>query len=90
MPLPQLFPHLNKRLHLARSWKTVVNEAAILICLLVEVPHGWQAEVSQIVAEFLKVFLAQHLCLSFVRASSHAGGFYTFRFAFATLREYPL
>jgi hypothetical protein len=31
------------------AWKTVINEAAISICLLVEVPHGWQAKVREAV-----------------------------------------
>jgi hypothetical protein len=71
-PPPQLFPHLNKRLHLARTRKTVVDEAAILVCPFVELPHvGW-AEVCEIVTEFLEIFLAQHFCFAVVGASCHA------------------
>ena len=57
-PLPQLFPNLNKSLHLAWSRKLVINEAAIFVRLLVEISHGWQAEMSETVPKFRKVFLA--------------------------------
>jgi hypothetical protein len=60
-----------------------INEAAILICLLVEVSHGWQAKVSEIMTKFRKVFLAQHLRFSLIRTPRHAGGFYYFRLVFA-------
>jgi len=86
-PLPQLFPNLNKSLHLARARETVINEAAILICPVVKLPHGWQAEVREIVTEFLEVFLAQHLRFALVGASGHAGEFCTFRLVFANIGE---
>jgi hypothetical protein len=83
-PLPQLFPHLNKGLHLAWAWKIAIDEAAILICLLVEVPHGWQTEVREIVPKFRKVFLAQHLSFSLIRTPRHRGRNFTlFRLVFA-------
>ena len=47
-------------MHLAGSRKTVINEAAVSVRLLVEISRGWQAEVSEIVSEFRNVFLAQH------------------------------
>jgi hypothetical protein len=72
-PFPQLLPNLNKGLHLARAWEIAIDEAAILIRLLVEVTHGWQAEMSEIVPKFRKVFLAQHLRISPVRTPSHRG-----------------
>ena len=65
------------------AWKTVINEAAISICLLVEVPHGWQAKVREIVTEFLEIFLAQHLRFSGVGTPGHAEEFYIFRLVFA-------
>jgi hypothetical protein len=55
-----------------------INEAAILISLLVEVSHGWQAEMCEIVPKFRKVFLAQHLRFSLIRTPSHAGNFTSF------------
>ena len=48
------------------------------MCLLVEVPHGWQAKVSETVPKFCKVFLTQHLCFSVIRTPSHAGDFTMF------------
>ena len=55
-----------------------INEAAVLMCLLVEVPHGWQAKVSETMTKFRKVFLAQHLRFSPIRTPSHAGDSTTF------------
>jgi len=49
----------------------VIDEAAILIRLLVEVSHGWQAKVSEIVPKFCKVFLAQHLRFALIGTPSH-------------------
>jgi hypothetical protein len=45
---------------------------------LVEVSQGWKAKVSEIMAKFRKVFLAQHLRFSLIRTPSHAGDFTTF------------
>ena len=39
---------------MARSGKTLRNHAAVPVRLIVEVSHGWQAEVSEIVTQFLK------------------------------------
>ncbi len=50
-----------------------INETAILIRLLVEVSHGWQAKVSETMPKFRKVFLAQHLRFSLIGTPSHAG-----------------
>jgi hypothetical protein len=77
-PLPQLFPNLNKSLHLAWRWKAVTNEAAILVRLLVEISHGWQTKVSEIIAKFRKVLFAQHLRFSIIGTASHAGDSTTF------------
>ena len=82
-PIPQLFPNLNKSLYLARSRKAVIDETAILISLFVEISHGWQAEVGEIVTQFLKVLLAQHLRFSLIGTPSHAGRFYYVRLLFA-------
>jgi hypothetical protein len=65
-------------LHLAWSRKTVINEAAIFVRLLVEISHGWQAKVSEIVPKFCKVFLTQHLRFSLIGTPSHAGDFTMF------------
>src|ERR1017187_271962 len=43
-PLPQLFPNLNQRLHLLRRGGLVVNQAAIAVRLIVEIPDGWEAQ----------------------------------------------
>src|ERR1700722_10906272 len=72
-PLPQLLPHLHQRLDLARARKMVVEKAAIAVCLLVEFPDGWQAEMREVVTKFLEVLLAQHLCLTLVGTAGHAG-----------------
>jgi hypothetical protein len=82
-PLPQLLPHLHERLDLARAGKMVVEKAAIAVCLLVEFPDGWQAEMREVVTEFLEVLLAQHLRLTLVGTPGHAGQFYNVRFYFA-------
>src|ERR1700686_3233948 len=73
-PLPQLLPHLHQRLDLARARKMVVEKAAIAVCLLVEFPDGWQAEMREVVTKLLEVLLAQHLCLTLVETPGHAGG----------------
>ena len=66
-----------------------------MVSLFVEISHGWQAEVGEIVTKFLKVLLAQHLRFSLIGTPSHAGGFYYFRLVFAichnlNVREPPL
>ena len=38
---------------------------------------------SEIMLEFRKIFLAEHLCFSLVMTPTHAGGFYTIRFVYA-------
>jgi hypothetical protein len=38
-----LLPHLDQRLHLLRSGQLVVDQSAIAVRLLVEIPNGWQA-----------------------------------------------
>jgi hypothetical protein len=72
-PFPQLFPNLNKRLHLAGAGNPAVNESAVPVALLVIVPHGGQAKMSQIMPEFREVLLAQHLRFSLVGTPSHTG-----------------
>jgi hypothetical protein len=72
-PLPQLFPHLDKRLHLTRAWKMTVDETAILIRPVVKLPHGWQAKVCEVVTELLEIFPAQHLRFALVGTPGHAG-----------------
>jgi len=83
-PFPQLFPHLNKSLYLARAWKTVVDEAAIAVGRLIELPHGRQAEMREVVSKFLEILLAQHLLVPPIWTPSHAGEFYSVRVLFAT------
>jgi hypothetical protein len=70
-PLPQLFPRLNKRLYLSWSREAAINEAAILVRLLVEIADCWQAEMRETVTEFCKFFLAQHLRFAAVGSSGH-------------------
>jgi hypothetical protein len=72
-PFPQLFPNLNKRLHLARARNATVNESAVPVALLVEVSHGGQAKMRESLSEFPEVLLAQHLRFSAVGASGHTG-----------------
>jgi len=58
-PLPQLLPHLHERLDLARAGKVVVDQAAIPLRLLVDIPNRRQAEMRQVVTEFLEVLAAE-------------------------------
>jgi hypothetical protein len=88
-PLPQLLPNLNKRLHLARARNATLNESAVPVALLVEVSHGGQAKMRESLAQFGKVFLAQHLRFSLVWASGHTGGFYSVRRLFANSQFLP-
>ena len=62
-------------MHLAWRWKAVINEAALFVRLLVEISYGWQAEMSEIMPEFRKVLLAQHLRFSGVGTPRHAEEF---------------
>jgi hypothetical protein len=49
----------------------VIDEAAILICAVVKLPHGGQAKVRETVTEFHEIFPTQHLRFALVRASGH-------------------
>ena len=83
-PFPQLLPHLDERLHLLRAGKSVVDHAAVLVRLLVEVPDSWQAEVREVVSKLLQVLFAQNLHLTWVWTPSHCGANSTlFRLVFA-------
>jgi hypothetical protein len=72
-PLPQLLPHLHEGLDLARAGKMVVEKAAVAIRLLVKIMNRRQAQMREVVTEFLEALLAQHLSLSLVGTPSHAG-----------------
>lgn len=56
----------------------VINEAAVLVRLLVEISHGWQAKVSDTMPKLCEVLLAQRLRFSFIGTPRHAGDFTTF------------
>ena len=43
-----------------------VDEAAVAVGRLVEIPNGWQAEVGEAVAEFFQVCLSQHFPFALV------------------------
>jgi hypothetical protein len=62
----------------------VIDQAAISIRLLVEIPDGWQAQVRQATSEFVEIFLTQDLSLALIGTPGHAGAFYSFRRLFAT------
>jgi hypothetical protein len=51
----------------------VVEKAAVAIRLLVKIMSRRQAQMREVVTEFLEVLLAQHLSLSLVGTPSHAG-----------------
>ena len=70
-PLPQLFPHLDKRLNLLRSRDSIVDESAVLMRALVELPHSGQAQVCEVVTNLLEVLLAQHFRFAFIRAAGY-------------------
>jgi hypothetical protein len=53
----------------------IVDEAAIAVRNLVELPNGWRAQMREVVAKFLEVLLAQHLLVLLIWAPSHAGEF---------------
>src|ERR1700721_3544917 len=80
-PFPQLFPNLNKRLHLARARNATVNQSAVPVALLVKVPHGGQAKMRETLAQFREIFLAQHLRFSAVGAWGPGAGFICFVFS---------
>jgi hypothetical protein len=61
----------------------IVDEAAIAVRNLVELPDGRQAEMREVVTEFLEVFLAQHLLVPPIWAPRHAGQFYNLLLLFA-------
>jgi hypothetical protein len=81
-PLPQLLPQLNEGLDLARAGKVVVDQAAVTVRLLVEVANCRQAQMCEVVTDFLEIVLAQHLRFALVGTQGHAGAFYSFRFSF--------
>ena len=70
-PLPQLPPHLDKSLHLLRSWNAIVDEPAILVRLLVILSHGRHAQMRKAVAKVPQVFLAQHSRFAPVGTACH-------------------
>lgn len=72
-PLPQLFPHLNKRLNLLWRRNAVVHKSAILVCRFIVLAYGLQAQVREVVPEFLEMFLAQNFGFAFVGAAGHQG-----------------
>jgi hypothetical protein len=57
-PLPQLFPHLHQRLHLLWTRQPIVDQPAITIRAIVEIPHRRHAQMRQIVTHFLQLVLA--------------------------------
>jgi hypothetical protein len=64
----------------------IVDQAAIAVRLLVEVPDGWEAEMRQALAQFGEVFFAEDFRFSLVGTPSHGAQFYNFRYLFATAR----
>ncbi len=73
-PFPQLLPGLDECLHLSGTRKTVVNQPAILIRLLVQITNRRHAEVREAVTEFFEVLLAQNLRLLAIRRARHGEG----------------
>jgi hypothetical protein len=61
----------------------IVDEAAIAVRNLVELPNGWQAQMCKVVAKFLEVLLAQHLLVPPIWAPRHRGKAYNIRLLFA-------
>jgi hypothetical protein len=47
-PFPQLFPDLDKRLHLPGTRNAAVDQSAILICLLIEIPNSGQVRCARL------------------------------------------
>src|ERR1700730_18474382 len=80
-PFPQLLPGLDECLHLSGTGKTVVDQPAILIRLLVKITNRRHAEVREVVTEFFEVLLAQNLRLLAIRRARHwESDFSTFAF----------
>ena len=71
MPFPQLLPGLDECLHLSGTGKTVVDQPAILIRLLVKLTNRRHAEVREVVTEFFEVLPAQNLPLLAIRTAGH-------------------
>jgi len=70
-PFPQLLPGLDECLHLSGTRKTVVDQPAVLIRLLVKITNRRHAEVREVVTEFFEVLLAQNLRLLAIRTARH-------------------
>ena len=70
-PLPQLLPNLDQSLHLPRAWKPAVDQPAIPVGLIIEVPNRAQAEVCKVVPEFLQVLFAQDVHLLAIGTPGH-------------------
>jgi predicted Zn finger-like uncharacterized protein len=70
-------------LHLPWTGNATVDQSAIAVRLLVEIPNGGQAQMREVATEVGQVFLVQHLCLSLIGTPGHAGEFYLFRLVFA-------
>jgi hypothetical protein len=70
-PFPQLLSGLDECLQLSGTRKTVVDQPAILIRLLVKITNRRHAEVREAVTEFFEVFFAQNLRLLAIRTAGH-------------------
>jgi hypothetical protein len=70
-PFPQLLPGLDECLHLSGTRKTVVDQPAVLIRLLVKITNRRHAEVREVVTEFFELLLAQNLRLLAIRTARH-------------------
>jgi hypothetical protein len=60
-PLPQLLPRLDEYLHFSRAGKSVVDQAAILEAVFVELPYAARAQVREVVTKLLKLFFVQNI-----------------------------
>lgn len=58
----------------------IVDKAAFAVRNSVELPDGRQAEMREVVTEFLEVFLAQHLLIPPIWAPRHAENSTVFSF----------
>src|ERR1700687_994396 len=70
-PLAQLLPHLHERLHLPRARQPAVDHSAIPIRRLIKISNRPQAQMCEVVAQFLQVLLAQHVHLLAIRTPGH-------------------
>src|SRR5579864_2076898 len=70
-PLPQLLPHLDQRLYLPRAGKPAVNQAAIAVGLVVEVPNRAQAKMCQVVSQVPQILFAQDVYLLAIGTPRH-------------------